>query len=84
LPEDVYYIDEIEGLNVFTESGELLGNVDYVMTTGGVDVYVIRKGNSELMLPAKKEFVLSVNIKEKKMIVKLPEGLKEIYEEEIE
>jgi len=79
LPEDVYYIDEIEGLNVFTESGELLGNVDYVMTTGGVDVYVIRKGNSELMIPAKKEFIISVNISEKKMIVKLPEGLQEIY-----
>ena len=82
LPEDTYYLDEIEGLNVFTESGELLGNVDYVLTTLGVDVYVIKKGAEELMIPAQKEFILSVNISEKKMIVKLPKGLRELYEEE--
>jgi len=83
LPEDTYYLDEIEGLSVLTETGEFLGKVDYVMMTGGADVYVIKKGDGEIMIPARKEFIISINIKENKIIAKLPEGLREIYEKEV-
>ncbi len=80
LPEDVYYIDEIEGAKVLTENGELLGFVDYVMQTGSVDIYVIKSGKKEIMIPAKKEYIISVDIEKQQIIVRLPEGLMEINE----
>lgn len=43
LPEGVYYIADLIGLEVFTESGELLGRVDDILKTEKAnDVYVVR------------------------------------------
>ena len=48
--EDEYYWSDLEGLEVKTTTGELLGRVDRLMETGANDVLVIR-GNREHLVP---------------------------------
>jgi len=48
--KDEYYWSDLEGLEVKTTKGELLGRVERLMETGANDVLVIR-GNREHLVP---------------------------------
>jgi len=48
--KDEYYWSDLEGLEVKTTNGELLGRVEKLMETGANDVLVIR-GNREHLVP---------------------------------
>ena len=48
--EDEYYWSDLEGLEVHTTKGELLGQVEKLMETGANDVLVIR-GKREHLVP---------------------------------
>ena len=76
LPEGVYYIADLIGLEVYTESGEYLGIVDDIFQTGSNDVYVVKNdlGQSKL-LPGIDEVIKEINLPESKIIVNLIEGL---------
>lgn len=71
LPEDEFYIDDIIGVSVITSDGDDLGVIKEVLRSPANDVYV----TDNAMIPAVKEFVVSLDIKEKKMVVKPIEGL---------
>ena len=76
LPEGVYYIADLIGLDVFTESNEYLGKVDDIFSTGSNDVYVV---NDELgkqkLLPGIDEVIKQIDLESGKIIVNLIEGL---------
>ena len=76
LPEGVYYIADLIGLEVNTETGEYLGIVDDIFDTGSNDVYVVKNdlGQSKL-LPGIDEVIKEINLPEGKIIVNLIEGL---------
>lgn len=76
LPDGVYYIADLIGLQVFTEDGEYLGIVDDIFDTGSNDVYVVKNdlGQSKL-LPGIDEVIKKINLPEGKIIVNLIEGL---------
>lgn len=74
--EDEYYIRDLYGINVIEENGEDLGILTDIIFTGANDVYVIKKDDQEILIPAIKQCILDVNINEKVMKVKLLEGLK--------
>lgn len=74
LPEDTYYIADLIGCDVY-EGENLLGKVADVFSAGGADLYEIKGKGAPIYLPAIKENVLSVDIKNKIIKVKLPEGL---------
>ncbi len=73
LPEGVYFIADLIGLSVY-ENDVLLGKIDDIFPAGGCDVYSI-KGKTEILFPALKENILDVDLENKTMKVKLPEGL---------
>ena len=76
LPEGIYYIADLIGLDVFTEDGELLGKVDDIYNTGANDIYVIKDDlGKQRLLPGIKDVIKEVNIEEGKIIVNLIEGL---------
>lgn len=79
LPEDTFYIFDIVGMEVYTTSGRELGQVKDVLQTAANDVYIVEgsSGGRPLLIPALKKVVHNINLKEKKMIVELPEGLEE-------
>ena len=77
LPEGEYYWFEIEGLQVFDEEGRYYGTVNEIIVTGSNDVYVVRDGDKELLLPMIDSVVKSIDLKENKLIFHIIEGLLE-------
>lgn len=77
LPENSYYIADLQGCDVVTGEGALLGKVDDIFSTGSNDVYVVKDElGKQILLPAIKEVIKEVDIPNKKIIVKLLEGLR--------
>lgn len=70
LPEDEYYVADLIGCTVFDENGEELGTVYDVIHTGSNDVYWVKNGEKEVLIPVLKEIVLHINIEDKKIIIK--------------
>lgn len=76
LPENSYLIVDMLKCEVYTEENELLGKMIDVLQTGSNDVYVVKnEKGKEILLPAIKDVVKKVDIQNKKIIVKLMEGL---------
>ncbi|MCH5210055.1 MAG: ribosome maturation factor RimM [Oscillospiraceae bacterium] len=79
LPEGVYYIADLIGLEVVTDEGEKIGVIADVFNTGSNDIYdVKREGKKNLLLPVIDEVVLSIDIDSKKVTVHMMEGLDEL------
>ena len=79
LPEGVYYIADLIGIDVFDEEGHKIGVIADVFNTGANDIYdVKREGQKNLLLPVIDDVVLDVDIENKKVIVHIMEGLDEI------
>ena len=76
LEEDEYFIADMIGIQVVSDEGEDLGILQDVMQTGANDVYVVEKDGEELLIPAIKDCILSVNVEEGKMEVHLLPGLR--------
>ncbi len=84
-----YFIADLIGLKVFTEAGELLGEIKDVLQTGANDVYVVqiseespyaqqmKNPGRELLLPAIQECIRTVDMAGRKMQVYLMPGLLE-------
>ena len=80
LPEGVYYIADLIGCEVFDEENNLLGKISDVFNTGANDIYAIsRPQNKDLLVPVTDETIINVDIENKKIIVKLIEGLDELW-----
>ncbi len=69
LPEDEYYIDDLIGMTVYTESGERLGILKRVIPGAAYDFYEVGRH----LIPAHKQFILEVDVANKRMVVRLPE-----------
>ncbi len=75
LGEDEYYIADLIGMEVFTEDGHF-GVVRDVMETGANEVYIVESDeHGEVLIPAIRQCVLDVNVEEKKMKIRLLDGL---------
>jgi len=76
LEEDSYFIVDIIGCEVYTESQELLGKVVDVFPTGSNDVYTIKNSEGkEILIPAIEDVIKDVDIENKKIVIHLMEGL---------
>ncbi len=60
LPEDSYYHHQLLGLPVHTESGELLGTIREIHTSGNVDLWLVKSRDAEVYIPAVGEEIISV------------------------
>ena len=71
LAEGEYYVHDIVGLDVVTTEGEHLGKVREVLHSPANDVYITDRA----MIPAVREFVVSIDLREKRIVVRPVEGL---------
>lgn len=78
LNKDEYFIADMIGISVIDEEDQVLGTLTDVLLTGANDVYVIETPEKkEILIPAIKECILAVDIKEGFLKVHLLEGLVE-------
>lgn len=74
LKEDEFYVADLLGLPVFAVDGEQIGTFKEVISTGSTDVYVIAvPEGKDVLLPALKKHVKEINLKDRKIIIELPE-----------
>ena len=80
LPPGEYYWFQVLGLPVLNAGdGALLGFLTEIMPTAGHDVYVVRRGSREVLIPAVEEVVTEINLEEGWIKVAPPPGLLEAY-----
>jgi len=77
LPKGRYFVHDVLGLAVRDEGGSDLGTVADVLRYPASDVYVVRGDRGEILIPAVKEFVRSVDLTARTMTVRLIEGMAE-------
>ena len=76
LGDDEYYYDEIIDSRVVSLSGEAIGVVSEIMTTGANDVWVVkRQGLSDALIPMIDDVVKSVDVANKLITIDVLEGL---------
>ena len=76
LEKDSYYIVDILGCKIITDEGKELGDIEDVFSTGSNDVYVVKDElGKQVLLPAIKDVIKKVDIKNKVITVHLLEGL---------
>jgi 16S rRNA processing protein RimM len=79
LPEDHFYNWELEGCQVETVAGKVIGNVREILTTGGAGVLVVEHdGQSDYLVPLAESIVVGIDIERKRVVIDPPEGLLEL------
>lgn len=74
-PEGSYYIHDIIGMEVSTDRGEVLGKVREVLLLPANDVWVVQHGKKELLIPATREIIASVDGERRTIVIHPIEGL---------
>ena len=76
LPEGAFFLADIYGLEVRdAATGEVLGKIADVLTLPANNVYVVKGGARELMIPAVPQFIAETNVEEGFLRVNMMEGL---------
>jgi len=80
LPDGEYYWFQVLGLAVVDAAdGALLGHLDAIIPTPAHDVYVVRLGDREVLLPAVEDVIVEINLPEGVIRAAPPEGLLEVH-----
>ena len=75
LPEGHYRHYDLLGMEAYREDGRRLGVVADIRPTGASDVFVIRDGPREWLVPAAREIVVAVDVAAKRMTIRPIKGL---------
>ena len=76
LRKNEYFIADLIGMRVENEDGGELGTLQDVIATGANDVYDVRLSDGrQVLIPAIRECILSVDVEEGRMRVHLLDGL---------
>ena len=75
LPEGGYFLSDLLGARVVSDTGEELGELADVLERPANNVYVVRGGAGERLIPDVPEFILEKNAEQGRITVHLIEGL---------
>ena len=76
LDENTYFIQDLIGITVKdADTGEIYGTIDDVLQTGANDVYSIKNGDKNYLVPAIADVVVDTDIDSEIMTIRVPEGL---------
>lgn len=76
LEENSFYISDLIGLEIYTSDGQLLGRLEEILPYPAQDLFKI----GEVLIPAVKEYIQTVDMKRGRITVTLPKGF--LQEEE--
>ena len=74
-PEGRFYPWQLEGCRVVTEDGREVGRVTGIEHGPTQDLWVVRDGAAERLIPAVPEIVVEVDVAGGRVVVRPPEGL---------
>ena len=74
LPKGAFFLQDIIGASVVDEAGNLIGTLADVMETPASRIYVV-KGETEHLIPAVPEFIMSTDAEAGIITVRLIEGM---------
>lgn len=76
LKEGTYFVQDLIGLEVTdADSGEIYGRLSQVTSTGANDVYHIKNGDREWLIPAIPDVIVKTDIEGGRMIIRKMDGL---------
>ncbi|MGC8720808.1 MAG: ribosome maturation factor RimM [Thermodesulforhabdaceae bacterium] len=75
--EGEFFYYQLMGLEVRSRDGERVGVLEAIFETPAHDVYVVRDGRHEILVPAVEEIVLEVNLDQGYMVIDLLDGLQQ-------
>ncbi len=78
LPEGQFYPWQLEGCRVETEDGVVVGEVRGIEHSPAHDLWVVATGERECLVPAVPEIVVDVNLADRRVVIRPPEGLLEL------
>jgi len=79
LKDGQFYFHEVIGYRVIDEHYGALGTIENILSGGNQDLISMKYKEAEVLIPIAKDIVLRANHSDKQMMVRLPEGLLEIY-----
>jgi 16S rRNA processing protein RimM len=74
-PDGGHYIHDLIGCEVRTRDGRRVGRIEDVFDAAGRHIWSVRDGGTEHLIPAVREFIVSVDTRGKVVVVDPPEGL---------
>jgi len=78
LSSDVYFECDLIGMTVENERGEEVGVLETILEIPDNHLFVVRKGTEEVLIPAAKSFVTSVDLTRRRMMVR---GIEDLIED---
>lgn len=78
LSADVYFECDLIGMTVENERGDEIGVLETILEIPDNQVFVVRKGTEEVLIPAAKSFVTAVDLPRRRMTVR---GIDDLVEE---
>jgi len=73
-----FFVEDIIGCNVFTKQRKFIGEVTEVLILPANDVWEISNKKQKIMLPVIDKTIISIDLKKKKIVVELLEGLEDL------
>ena len=80
LEEGNFYLFQVVGSSVFTESQKRIGIVKDVLFIKDNDLLVIEGEGKEILIPFSADICASVNLEKREIVIRPPEGLLDLNE----
>jgi 16S rRNA processing protein RimM len=75
LKEGEFYYFQIAGAEVILTDGRRLGTIEDIMSTGGHDVWVVRDGEHEVLVPVIADVVKAMDLEARRVTIEAVPGL---------
>lgn len=74
-----FYFHEVPGFTVVDKAYGEVGVIEKVLDFPQQVIFQIKNGEHEILIPAKEEFIISINRESRKIEIQAPEGLIDVY-----
>ena len=74
-----FYFHEMPGYTVIDKTHGEIGIIEKILDFPQQLIFQIKNGDIEILIPAKEEFIISINRTDKRIELNAPEGLIDIY-----
>lgn len=78
--DNEFFWFELVDLGVYLDTGKFIGKIRHILPSRSNDIYVVRDGEREILIPAIHDIVKKIDLINKKVIIKEMEGLLDLNE----